>query len=438
MSVDLDHSQQAWRADISIVVVTSPSPSNPSVELIAQSIDSCNLVDGLDGCPVIIMMDGFKVGPVDRTKVGRITEDSARRYELYHQALLERFNTPRYRVVRNEKHLGFALTVKAGLELCTTTYCLISQYDRMFCTPFTRLRELIQKMDEDEHIRYIGFPTSTNINHDKFISTNYNLYCLNKPHLKTYMGDNLYLQPLVFWFDSQHIGHVRRYLQIYQPYKNLPAHLREVIGIRSIKGMLLRPGDFIEDRFGQMQRRLLWTLATKGRIDSTMSTDLGSNKAVESSSTGSTEGAEEGSGDEGDAVGKVQDGDASGSSAGSVVPVEAVNMDLVVELFRWYGSYLCWQNTSPTPYDVHLSHDHSDTVVMVRHLRGRQLNSDGIAWKLSTFSEAGASSGGYWKQQTGKGGESAGAVEHSSQGEGEADQSEVDCDAVAVVRENIG
>jgi hypothetical protein len=318
----------------------------------------------------------------------------------------------------------------------------------MFCAPFTRLEELIQRMDEDEHIRYIGFPTSTNINHDKFISTNYNLYCLNKPDVKTHMGDNLYLQPLVFWFDSQHIGHVQRYLQIYQPYKNLPAHLREVIGIHSIKGMLLRPGDFIEDRFGQMQRRLLWTLATKGRIDSNMSTELGTNKAVGCAAVQSEQDAaeEEDSGAESETIERLKDGTPSVTSTGAAVPVtsEAVNMDLVVELFRWYGSYLCWQNSSPTPYDVHLSHDHSDTVVMVRHLRGRQLNSDGIAWKLSTFTKAGAQSGGYRKQQGGTSGEiteeGAGdviATECDSEGEGEMDATEVDCGAVAAVSENV-
>jgi hypothetical protein len=378
--------------DVTIIVVTSPSPSNPSLELLSQCIESCSLVDGLDGCPVIIMMDGYKISREDRTKVGRITESSAHRYEEYYEAIVEKFCELKFRVVRNQQHLGFALTVKAGLELCSTTYSLIAQYDRMFCARISNLDLLLRTMEENPHIRYLGFPTSTNINHDKIISTNYNLYCLNKPGVKLHLGEHVYLQPLAFWFDSQHICHVQRYLQIYRPYKNLPPHLRELIGIRSIKDMLLRPGDFIEDRFGQMQRRILWSLAVRGRVDP--QTGTGSTASAESEAAG--EGAFE-STDETEAVGR---------SGAAVVGEECSDLEsrdkhaaLVLEMFRWYGSYLCWHNTSATPYDVHMGHDHSDTLVMVRHLRGRQLNSDGVAWKLGALTEAGASVGGYWKSR---------------------------------------
>lgn len=338
------------------------------------------------------MMDGYKVAPADRTKVGKITTESAARYELYYQAMLEKFTAPRFRVVRNTAHQGFALTVKAGLELCTTTYALIAQYDRMFCAPFAKLELLLQTIEENPHMRYMGFPTSTNINHDKIISTNYNLYCLNKPGVKIHLGEHLYLQPLAFWFDSQHICHIQRYLQIYRPYKNLPPHLRELVGIRSIKDMLLRPGDFIEDRFGQMQRRILWSLAVQGKVDlKAMSgqSDPGNEHSVDSDCSETEK--------------QVQEGVVDSSESDSAATARTDNSreayaDLVVEMFRWYGSYLCWHNTSPTPYDVHLAHDHSDTLVMVRHLRGRQLNSDGVAWKLGTFSE-GSVSGGYWKSR---------------------------------------
>lgn len=413
--------------DISIIVVTSPAPSNPSTELISQSIESCDLIDGLSECPVIIVMDGFKVGPVDRTKIGRITEESAARYELYHQALLEKYSSPRYRVFRNPVHQGFALSVKAGLELCTTKYCVVAQYDRMFCAPFNRLNHLIKAMEDNQNIRYIGFPTSTNVSHDKFISTNYNLYCLNKPGVKLCLDDNFYLQPAVFWYDSQHLAHVERYLQIYRPYKNMPPHLRDIIGIKSIKNMLLRPGDFIEDRFGQMQRRLLWMLATKGTV-----THDGEQPKVEEcseldcdsippeqeqiqSETGHTQstGGEEGPVLCVDApLGELNTSNLSqhdtydkhtSTSSSSTAQSSLVNLDIVVELFRWYGSYLCWLNSSPCPYDVHLAQEKNDTQIMVRHLRGRQLNVEGIAWKLGT-AVTGHPKGGYWTGSAGAAG----------------------------------
>ena len=426
--------------DVTLIVVTSPAPSNPSTELITRCIESCKLIDGLDGCPVIIMMDGFKLSSADRTKVGRITEESAGRYELYHRTLLEQFSSPRYSVVRNKTHLGFALTVKAGLELCKTTYCLVAQYDRTFCAPFNRLGDLINSMEVNTNIRYIGFPTSSNINHDKFISTNYNLACLNKSDVKLYLGEHLYLQPVVFWYDSQHLGHVQRYLEIFTPYKNMPVALRETIGILSIKGMVMRPGDFIEDRFGQMQRRLLTALATTGIIEHIPGKNRGSSYNKSPKPTSSIEDAESQadmahidmelaevcvgqseclqsdannctaaaveqslltvetsaeeepqlSGDDTTTKPNTPEAlptPAPSSSSSTSKQADSPGLDTAVQLFRWYGSYLCWTNTSATPYEAHTTHTPNDTVVMVCHLRGRQLDSSVIAKRLATLRE---------------------------------------------------
>lgn len=384
--------------DLTIIVVTSPAPSNPSTDLITQSIESNSLIEGLSECPVIIILDGFKVGTVNKPKMGRITEESASRYELYHLALLEQFSGPRYRVVRNEVHQGFAHSVKVGLELCDTTYCMVTQYDRMICAPFTRIHDLIHSMEMNTYIRYIGFPTTSNTNHDKFISTNYNLHCLNKPEIKLSLGNNLYLQPTVFWYDSQHLGHVKRYLEIYRPYLNMPAHLRDVIGIYSIKDMVLRPGDFIEDRFGQVQRRLLWMLATRGKV----SKELMKGKAEALP-------VERGSDDEGEGDAESECGDNSStventveSSADNISAAAAIDMGVVVELFRWYGTYLCWTSSHPSPFEPHNVHTPNDTVVMARHLRGRQLSTQAVAWKLSgvdTYSPTAPSRGGYFNEE---------------------------------------
>lgn len=318
--------------ELSFIVVTSPSPSNPSTTLIDAAIDSFSMVAGTELCPIIIVLDGYKLSTENRTKKGRITEKSAELYKLYYQSLCDKYAGSRYIISRCDNHEGFAHSVRHGLELCETSYAIIAQHDRIFDSQFFRINDLIQAMEEDASIRYIGFPTSTNINHDKIISTTYGLYCLNKPNIKLHLGNNLYLQPLIFWFDSQHLCHVKRYLQIYKPYKNLPLHLREKIGMRSIRDMLLRPGDFIEDRFGQIQRKLLSQLIDKkGRQLGNDIDDYGND---------------------------------------------------VVELFKWYGSYLCWQNSSDCPYDVHCAQSRNDTVVMVRHLRGRQTDLDELTGKL--------------------------------------------------------
>jgi len=48
--------------DLSVVIVTSPSKSNPAITLIEQVIDSLdNNVAGVQDVPIIIVMDGFEV-----------------------------------------------------------------------------------------------------------------------------------------------------------------------------------------------------------------------------------------------------------------------------------------------------------------------------------------------------------------------------------------
>lgn len=48
--------------DLSIVLVSSPSPSNPSTSMLESVIDSFNMITNLDQCSKIyIMLDGYEV-----------------------------------------------------------------------------------------------------------------------------------------------------------------------------------------------------------------------------------------------------------------------------------------------------------------------------------------------------------------------------------------
>jgi hypothetical protein len=304
--------------NISIVVVTSPFGSMPSTSIINYVLKSCDLVDGLQNAPVKIVFDGFKLGNEDRWKKGRITEESKSRYDQYYDNLARDMrDSPHVELIRSPEHLGFAMSVKLGLEHCTTKYALIAQHDRCFCTPFNDLHLLLDMFEKYEYIRYIGFPTSNNVTHDRVLTSGYKLTCLNyNTDIKFQLGPSLFLQPLIFWFDSQHLCHVERYLNIYKPYKTLPVHLREVVGLKAVKDMFLKPGDFIEDRFGQVQRNLFATLRENNCPDA-----------------------------------------------------------IIVELFRWYGSYLCWITDEPF-YDETQQSElcKPRTQPMVKHLHGREFN----------------------------------------------------------------
>ena len=58
-------------------------------------------------------------------------------------------------------------------------------------------------------------------------------------------------------YDSNHLAVVEEYLKIFRPYRSLPEPLRTTIGLPNIKAMVLKRGDFIEDRFGQQERNML-------------------------------------------------------------------------------------------------------------------------------------------------------------------------------------
>lgn len=331
--------------ELTIVIVTSPSLSNPATSLINTTIGSFELISGLESCNIIIVFDGYKISKKNSMKKGLITMEMKDSYEMYIEALQSELVGPKYSFIRCEDHHGFAFAVRRGLEACPTKYALVAQHDRVFTNSFSRLQDLLHTFARHPHIRYIGFPTSGNIHHSKTLCTNYRLSCLNQRDIKLHLGQDLYLQPLIFWFDSQHLCHVARYLEIFHPYRNMSVKLHAAVGREGMRNLLLRKGDFIEDRFGQIQRS---TLSRLGYADQTATAR---------------------------------------------------------ELFHWFGSYLCWLSSSAHPYDPEFSHEQSDTRVMVTHLKGRQLDPktlvrfgqfllpDASTTGTSTAGERGESSG---------------------------------------------
>jgi hypothetical protein len=342
--------------DLTIVIVTSPHASMPSTAIIEYVIRSFELIAGLNTCPIKIVMDGYKVTGENRMKKGRITADTEELYEEYYNCLREKFaDAENYEILRSKEHLGFAHCVKFGLEHCTTTYAFVAQHDRFFTKPFDRLQDLLQAMNDYPHVRYIGFPSRSNVTHDKSLQFVYHLGILNESPIKIKLDNNFSLQPLIFWFDSQHLCHVERYLKIFQPYKSIPAHLKDLVGLTAIKDMFLKPGDFIEDKFGQVQRNLLIQFAAKVRAANLVDPD--------ETSTNTTE--------------------------------NKITNEIIIDLFKWYGSYLCWitnpvgstevneeeEGEAEEIEDSHAANQawiHSKstdvTMAMVSHMHGRHFN----------------------------------------------------------------
>ena len=178
-------------------------------------------------------------------KLGVIAENHVPAYAEYVRRLQTEFDE----VIDLETHHGFAMAVLEGLKMCSTEYCLILQHDRSFCRPVTNLEMILETMDSDESIRYVGFNTFKSARHDRVLEERYDLLSTMSEQSKKISSEHS-LFPLIFWYDSNHIAHVQRYLEIYQPFKYAPQVVRDRFdGPRGVKKMLLRTGDFIEDRY---------------------------------------------------------------------------------------------------------------------------------------------------------------------------------------------
>ena len=58
---------------VTVVLVSSPMFTHPCTSITEQAINSLSCVDGLDRCQVLIILDGYHIRDVPRTKRGQIT-----------------------------------------------------------------------------------------------------------------------------------------------------------------------------------------------------------------------------------------------------------------------------------------------------------------------------------------------------------------------------
>lgn len=213
------------------------------------------------------MFDGYTLHAEANTKAGRVTVEMAESYEEFFINAQREFSVrgDQFVLIKSDRHLGFAMCVRNGLEMCTTEYALIVQHDRCFMRRFSDMMNVIACMDALPHIRYIGFPTVTSVNHENVMNTRYGLSELASSNQWIPISEEFMIKPLMFWYDSTHICRISRYLEIYKPFTYMHSTMKAIVGTKAIKSMIMKQGDFIEDRFGQAQRSVLASL--KGRSE---------------------------------------------------------------------------------------------------------------------------------------------------------------------------
>mmetsp|Transcript_126282 Transcript_126282/g.252294 ORF Transcript_126282/g.252294 Transcript_126282/m.252294 type:complete len:446 (-) Transcript_126282:39-1376(-) len=227
--------QATMDARMSVLITTSPVPSNPSTMMLEAVLGSFSRVEGLVECPLVIVCDGYRYSQKSTWKAGRVTDDAALRYEKYLEnleALLESGNLPRStQLVILEGRNGQALAVKAGLIHVNTPLVCVHQHDLEFMFDF-KLRRVLDVIESPENdVKYIGMPLLVNLHYEA---------CAWQHHgvrvQQTAIG-GLQLVPVIFWYDSTHITSV--------------AHYHNLIFTES---EVFKPGDFVEETFGVRQR----------------------------------------------------------------------------------------------------------------------------------------------------------------------------------------
>ncbi|CAK8997716.1 unnamed protein product [Durusdinium trenchii] len=248
-----------------IITTTSPTPVNPSTELICSTLDSLaeNAPDLLL-CRHIIVCDGYRSGSDSKFRSGVVTPERAYAYEQYMDALEllahkgqetsvghAENQTPsvwkNVEIVRLAERQGFGFAVKAALELVTTPFVCVMQHDRTFMRPFRDALVLLKAMMQESRLKMVGLPTTTND------PTKYMTQAVTKlGEIKVYLpcsfdelvisvpdvgAEHLRFIPMIMWHDSTHFASSEYYRSF-------------VFGRRR---RLVTKGGFIEDKLGQEQ-----------------------------------------------------------------------------------------------------------------------------------------------------------------------------------------
>lgn len=234
---------------VTILIVTSPTASNPSTEM----IDRCLLgiissFPQLKDCKVIVACDGVHVVENNPTSehnhnrgvkriFGKCTDAQLAQYEMFCHRLKSR---PWMEACCSNEWQGFALILKMALSSVTTPLIMVSPHDYEL-TPSTlqhvHLPTLLRHtlLDQTFNANYIGLP---NPRSSKFGSRH--RQALNGIPSRSILTDDpsvsYTLEPLAMWKENPHFATMEAY--------------KSIVYVHNFKR-----GQFIEDTLGQEMLR---------------------------------------------------------------------------------------------------------------------------------------------------------------------------------------
>lgn len=235
---------------LTIIITTSAIQSHPSTQVIDQVIDSfSHFSHSVDITEIIIICDGYTVinnGNSDdekiNSKASRISQEIADNYEIYMNKLNELYSAPQYRIIRRDKHYGFARNLKYCLDQVTTKYVLVVQHDWQFMKPID-MGKLIKVMDDNNEINYINFISSSTTNYlSRMFKTGNKWKIDQKIREKNKEKFGIPIVPLMFWYDKPHLCRTDFYKYFVFGGVHYNYKTNNLIKVRS----------FVEDSFGNL------------------------------------------------------------------------------------------------------------------------------------------------------------------------------------------
>ncbi|BFZ65235.1 hypothetical protein YB2330_006398 [Saitoella coloradoensis] len=267
---------------VTVLITTSPTPSNPSTDLIGAVVDSFRkYCPELLRCPHVVVFDNFTVDEnikgKNRMKKGKVREEMGLHYAEYKDnvksllcdegmrreegekeswpydawsrttriALMRTYRegvvAPALTFLEMGTQLGFGLAVREGLREVKTPYVIVVQHDWVFCADIP-IRAILNTMVRSEEegkrfrVRYVGMNGGRSLQYAiRRAQVHPVLWQTTRAMVEKREREegDVELTPLFHWFDKPHICSVQHYLS--------------TVFTRS--GHIAR-GDFIEDKFG--------------------------------------------------------------------------------------------------------------------------------------------------------------------------------------------
>jgi hypothetical protein len=204
---------------LTIVVTTSPIRSNPSTEMLERTFDTFKFAgdEFAYECPKVIVCDGCRIledelsdnntdsdekkEDEQRPKITRkysnvkqnlrngiATVDHANNYDEFkkrlHKLCTDSDSTrsvfSNTSVVELDERHGYGFALRHALYHCVETpYVCVIQHDRTFMRP-TPMKEVVDAMNNNEEIKYVGVSMKSNLNYYDIFSSKYSRRAVNE------------------------------------------------------------------------------------------------------------------------------------------------------------------------------------------------------------------------------------------------------------------